>query len=148
MRLDHALGAGAVLVAAPVALTAWSWGIGSLRAPGPGFWPLMIAVAVAGLGAALLLHPGPTAGPAGASPRWRQFGIALATLAFYVAALEPLGYLVATSLLLLVQMRWVEGRGWRASVLTALIAAAVSFVLFRQLLGVPLPVGSVFRLGR
>jgi len=68
-------------------------------------------------------------------------GIALATLGFFVLALEPLGYPVTTGLLLLVQFRWVEGRPWRTSLLAAVLAAAVSFVLFRLVLHVPLPTG-------
>jgi hypothetical protein len=40
-------------------------------------------------------------------------------------------------------MRWVEERSWRASLLTAVIGAAVSYILFREILGVPLPAGIV-----
>jgi putative exporter of polyketide antibiotics len=65
----------------------------------------------------------------------------MGTLAFYVLALEPLGYLAATFVLLSVQLRWVEGRSWRASLLTSALAAVISLVAFRLLLKVPLPQG-------
>jgi putative tricarboxylic transport membrane protein len=103
----------------------------------------VIAVAVAGLGASLVLRPGPAEDLGKTASRWRNLALALATLAFYVAALEPLGYLPATGMLLLAQMRWVEGRAWPVSLLTAVTAAGVSFVVFRLLLGVPLPAGVV-----
>jgi putative tricarboxylic transport membrane protein len=141
--LDRVLGAGAVLLAIPVALAAWRWGIGSLRIPGPGFWPLLIAAAVAGLGAALLLRPAPPAPPRPAGSRWGSLGMALATLVFFVLALEPLGYPLTVGLLLLAQLRAVEGRAWRGSLLTAVLAAGVSFVLFRVFLKVPLPAGVI-----
>jgi putative tricarboxylic transport membrane protein len=142
MVLDRALGLGALLLAIPIALAASRWGIGTLRLPGPGFWPLLIAAAVAGLGAALLLRPGLPAPPApAAGSRWASLAVALATLGFFVLALEPLGYPVTVALLLLAQLRAVEGRGWRGSMLTAVLAAVISFVLFRAFLKVPLPAG-------
>lgn len=141
--LDRTLGLGAVLLAIPVALAASRWGIGTLRLPGPGFWPLLIAAAVAGLGAALLLRPAPPAPARGAGSRWARLAMALATMGFFVLALEPLGYPVTVGLLLLAQLRAVEGRAWRGSLVTAGLAAALSFVLFRVFLKVPLPAGIV-----
>jgi putative tricarboxylic transport membrane protein len=143
MRLDRVLGIGAILLSVPVGLAAWRWGIGAVKAPGPGFWPFMIALAVGGLGAALALRPGSPAPVAASASRWRHLAIALATLAVYVATLERLGYLPTTGVLLLAQMRWVEERSWRASLLTAVSGAAVSYILFREILGVPLPAGIV-----
>ncbi len=142
MSVDRVLGLGAVLLAIPVAVTSWGFGAGSPESPGAGFWPLLIALAMAGLGVALVLHPtGRGAITGGADSRWRKLGIALGTLGFYVVALEPLGYLLATVLLLVVQFRWVEGRSWRTSTWTAVLTAAISLLLFRTLLKVPLPLG-------
>lgn len=144
MTVDRVLGVGAVLLAVPVAVASWGFGVGTPRSPGAGFWPLLIALTMAGLGVRLTVRP--TAGAAavaGAVSRWGRFGIALGTLGFYVAALEPLGYLIATAVLLFVQLRWVESRPWRMSVWAAVLAAALSLVLFRTLLKVPLPLGVV-----
>jgi len=140
--LDRILGAAAILLAIPVGVTAWRWGVGSVQAPGPGFWPLLIAAAMAGLGAALALRPDRTPVPRAAeASRWGSLAVALATLAFFILALEPLGYPATAGALLLVQLRWVEGRAWRTSLWTAGLAATVSFVLFRIFLKVPLPAG-------
>ena len=75
--------------------------------------------------------------------RWGRFSIALGTLAFYVVALEPLGYPLATAIMLFVQLRWVESRSWRSSGWIAILTAIISFVLFRVLLKVSLPTGVI-----
>jgi len=140
--VDRVLGGGAILLAAIVGSVSWQYGVGSATLPGPGFWPLAIALSMAGLGAALIAHPTPAgSAPTDGVSRWKRFAVGMGTLVFYVLALEPLGYLAATFVLLVVQLRWVEGCSWRASFLTSALAAAISFIVFRALLDVPLPHG-------
>ena len=143
MNVDRFLGVGAVLLAIPVAVASWGFGVGSPKSHGAGFWPLVIAVVMAGLGLTLILRPIPNAGGEAGESRWGKFGISLVTLLFYVAALEPLGYLPATAVMLLVQLRLVENRSWRSSIAIALAAAVVSLILFRVLLKVSLPTGVI-----
>lgn len=144
MSVDRVLGAGAVLTALPGAVAAWGFGVGSPKSPGAGFWPLTIAAAMTGLGVWLVLHPSrDRLAAAGPESRWGRFWVALGTMAFYVGALERVGFPVATALLLLVQLRWVEGRPWRSSAWIAVLATLTSFVLFRVLLKVPLPAGLI-----
>ncbi len=95
-----------------------------------------------GLGVILIVRPAPAVqGDEQSASRWGRFAMALLTLAFYVVALEPLGYLAATAVLLVVQLRWVEDRPWRGSILIGVTGAAASLLVFRTLLKVPLPVG-------
>jgi len=142
MKTDRLLGLGAVLLAIAVILTSWGYGVGTLRIPGAGFWPFYIALTMLALGTILIVRPAPDAGGQDQSAsRWGRLGIAFLTLLFYVVALEPLGYLVATAVLLVAQLRWVEDRPWRGSVVIAVTSAVVSLVVFRTLLKVPLPVG-------
>jgi putative tricarboxylic transport membrane protein len=144
MHIDRVLGCGAILMAIPVAAAAWGFGVGSPGSPGAGFWPLLIVTVMVGLGISLLLRPGRAASlAAGAESRWGRLWIALGTMVFYVVALEPLGFLLATAALLFAQLRWVEGGSWRMSAWTAILTAIVAFVLFRVLLKVPLPAGVV-----
>jgi putative tricarboxylic transport membrane protein len=117
--------------------------VGSPKSPGAGFWPLVIALTMAGLGLWLILRPTPNATTAGGESRWGKFGISLGTLVFYVVTIEPLGYLLATVALLFVQLRWVESRSWKSSAVIALLAAVVSLVIFRVLLKVSLPEGVI-----
>jgi hypothetical protein len=142
MSVDRILGLGAALLAILVMLVSWGYGLGTPRTPGPGFWPFCIALAMLGLGAMLVIRPAPAAqGEDQSASRWRRLAIALLTLAFYVVALEPLGYLAAMAILLVVQLRWVEDRPWRGSVVIGVASAVASLIVFRTLLKVPLPVG-------
>ena len=143
MNVDRFLGVGAILLAIPVAVASWGFGVGSPKSPGAGFWPLLIAFVMAGLGLALILRPTPNTGGEAGESRWGKFGISLVTLLFYAAALEPLGYLPATAVMLLMQFRWVENRSWRTSIAIALAAAVLSLILFRVLLKVSLPTGVI-----
>lgn len=144
MTADRVLGVGAILLAIPVAAASWGFGVGSPKSPGAGFWPLLIVVAMTGLGISLLLHPSPAiASAATQDSRWGRLWIALGAMAFYVITLEPLGFLVATTILLFLQLRWVEGRSWRSSIWIAALTSFIAFVLFRVLLKVPLPAGVV-----
>ena len=143
MNVDRILGWGALLLALPVGAASWGFGVGSPKSPGAGFWPLVIALTMAGLGPSLILRPTPNAATAGGESRWGRFGISLGTLAFYVVALEPLGYLLATAVMLFVQLRWVESRSWRSSAAIAVLAAVISLIVFRVLLKVSLPEGVI-----
>ena len=91
MNVDRFLGVGAVLLAIPVAVASWGFGVGIPKSPGAGFWPLLIALVMFGLGVSLILRPTPDAMSAAEESRWGRFVISLGTLAFYVVALEPLG---------------------------------------------------------
>jgi putative tricarboxylic transport membrane protein len=143
MNIDRVLGLGAILLAIPVAVASWGFGVGIPKSPGAGFWPLLIVLAMVGLGLSLILRPTPnTLRKAGLS-RWGKFVVSLGTLAFYVVALEPLGYLLTTAGLLFVQFRWVEGRSLKTSAAIAVLAALISLILFRVLLKVTLPEGVI-----
>jgi uncharacterized membrane protein len=45
--------------------------------------------------------------------------------------------------MLFVQLRWVESRSWKSSASIAVLAAVISFLLFRVLLKVSLPEGVI-----
>jgi putative tricarboxylic transport membrane protein len=143
MNVDRVLGVGAILLAIPVGVASWGFGVGSPKSPGAGFWPLLIAVVMVGLGLSLILRPIPNAMTAAGDSRWGKLGIALGTLAFYMIALEPLGYLMATAAMLFGQLQWVESRSWRSSASIAVLAAVISLILFRVLLKVSLPAGVI-----
>jgi putative tricarboxylic transport membrane protein len=143
MKFDRILGVGAVILAIPVGIASLGFGVGIPKSPGAGFWPLLIALVMFGLGVSLILRPTPDAAPEAGASRWRQFGISLGTLAFCVAAIEPLGYLLTIFIMLFVQLRWVENRSWKSSAVIAVLTAVISLVLFRVLLKVSLPLGVI-----
>jgi putative tricarboxylic transport membrane protein len=140
--VDRAVGKAAVLGGILLAVAGWRLDLGTSKLPGPGFFPLLIACTIGGLGVWLLLRPqdGEKPHPAG-SARWGRFSVALVSVLIYALILPRLGYLGSTFALLLVQLRWVEKQRWSTSLATAAVASGVSLVLFRVLLKVPLPVG-------
>ena len=141
-RVDRVAGIAALLGGILLTYTGWKLDPGTSKLPGPGFFPLLIALTMGGLGAWLLLHCGPKEKPLrpGVS-QWIPFFIALVSLIGYAAILNECGYLLSTFGFLVVQFRWVEKRCWFTVVATAALAAGISLLLFRVLLKVPLPVG-------
>jgi putative tricarboxylic transport membrane protein len=140
--VDRAVGAAAVLGGIVLAIAGWWLDPGTSKLPGPGFFPLLIAFSMGGLGVWLLLHPGREEEPLRhGTSRWKSFILALVSVASYAALLQDLGYLLSTFGLLVVQLRWVERQSWRLTLVTAGLAAFVSLVVFRVFLKVPLPAG-------
>jgi putative tricarboxylic transport membrane protein len=115
---------------------------GTARNPGPGFVPWWTSLALGGLALGLLgqaFRANPTPGPA------REWGLRvgglLAAMAGYVLVVEPLGYPVATFLLVLFMLRVVEPYRWAVALGVAGFAAAGSYLVFAVWLKVPLPPG-------
>jgi putative tricarboxylic transport membrane protein len=141
-RVDRGVGIAALLGGILLAFAGWRLDPGTSKLPGPGFFPLLIACTMGGLGMWLLLRPGSEEKPVPPeSSRWSALAIALISILGYTMVLNELGYLVSTFALLVVQLRWVEKQRWSTSLWTAAIASAVSLVVFRVLLKVPLPAG-------
>jgi hypothetical protein len=140
--VDRTVGLAAVCGGVLLAVVGWRLDPGTSKLPGPGFFPLLIAVTMGALGFWLLLRPGDGEKPAQAeSSRWNSFALALVSIIGYGIILQDLGYLISTSALLVVQLRWVEKQNWRISLLTAGMASLISLIVFRVLLKVPLPLG-------
>lgn len=118
---------------------------GTIAAPGPGFFPRVLATALAGV-ASLLLGRAVAARAAVAGPpvppdaRIRLTAVVGALFAF-TAVLEPLGFVAATFLLMVVLFRVVERHRWTIVVAESAAAAVASHVLFKTWLGVRLPPG-------
>jgi putative tricarboxylic transport membrane protein len=149
MARADAVAAGGVLLLAAVAIReAGKLPLGTVGNPGPGFLPWWVSVAL-GLLALLWLaqvwmaRPAPEAG--GSGGRILAVWGLVAALSAYVALVDPLGYPVATFLLVLFVLRLVEPRRWAVALGVAAVAALGSFAVFAIWLGVPLPPGPPFR---
>src|SRR5512139_1290743 len=122
-RVDRVVGVAALLGGILLAYTGWKLDPGTSKLPGPGFFPLLIALAMGGLGVWLFLRPSPAAKPFLAeTSRWVPFSIALFSILGYAAVLNHLGYFLSTFGFLAVQLRWVEKRNRTTSLLTAALA--------------------------
>jgi hypothetical protein len=137
------LGAGAVVWEAA------KLPFGVVRNPGPGFVPWWVAVVLAALSALLgvqALRARPAGPPAGAGRGgWGRVAGLLVALGLYVAALSPLGYPIATFLLVLLMLRPMMRRRPGSALGLAALAAGGSYLLFAVWLSVPLPPGPFAR---
>jgi putative tricarboxylic transport membrane protein len=119
---------------------------GSIATPGPGFFPLCLAGGFSVVAGVLLVasfrerNVGPGA-PLIVAGRRGQVVAAIVTLVVYAFVLEPLGFVLATFLLMVVLFRAVEPQRWLVALGGAALCAALSHVVFRMWLGVRLPRG-------
>ncbi len=128
-------------------------GIGHLHEPGPGFFPLVIGAVVVLL--SCLQFIGSYSDRTGFSKpdgfwkerdSWKRVSTSLFSLVFYLFFLDPLGYIVTTFLFLLYLIRFTGKKGWPSSILVALLASLISYLLFKVGMEVPLPRG-IFKIG-
>ena len=116
--------------------------LGTLRQPGPAFFPILLALLLLIFGVAVALIN--SSAPLLSSIRWTEWRHAIAILAasiFTVFALERLGYRLTVLLVLTFLVKLVEKRGWLLSLSFAFALSFGSFFLFYTVLRVPLPQG-------
>ena len=125
-----------------VALT---YPIGSLAKPGPGVFPLFVAILIL-LGSLGTFGSRPE-GPAEEEVRWpdrrgwgRITAVTAACLA-YVIALTSLGHLLASTVVIFVVLHVMRMRSWTLKAGLAVMIGLISYLFFATLLGVPLPQG-------
>ncbi len=142
MTVDRAGGAALLAFALVVAWESRRLPLGTHHGPGPGYFPLGLAVLLGAL-AVIVLARG-QASPAIASLGWAEAPRALAILgaaAFAALALERVGYRLTVLVLLAFLLGVVERRRLWVVALVAIGVAAGSFWVFHTLLRVPLPRG-------
>ena len=119
----------------------WIWiasglGLTRDRGPGPGFFPLALGIIVATLAAINILRPEVDRIEL---PQLRRILLILGALVAYAILLEPLGYVLATALLLaFLFAALAERRHWWQPV-SALAVSFATYYVFRLILSVPLP---------
>lgn len=123
--------------------------------PGPGFFPLVLGVLLAILGASLLIKPwveGRKAKESKEKPPgvgtaeavfWmnkRAFSV-LVSLVIYSIVFERLGFLLSTFLFLVLLFRGISSQRWTISLITAVSVSLVSYLIFDIWLMAQLPKG-------
>lgn len=133
-----------VVAAVALILVAIALGAGAVRlgfeidgVPGPGLLPY-IAATVLGALCVWLLFREPRLPDESSGFDRRPLG-AIGLLGLFAAAVPFAGFLPATFALVLVWSRLIHRLGWSAAVILALAMTAAGLLLFRGLLGVPLP---------
>lgn len=140
MTNDRTLGSAALLLAA--LMVAFGYG---LEAPfayepvGPKAFPLMTAGVIAVCGLILVIKGGGVVPPAGPGINRALLGLSASLLA-YALLFQPLGFLIATTLLM-VPIAMIFGARWWQGLLTGAIIAISAYLLFDRVLAVVLPTG-------
>jgi len=139
--------AQAVLVAisAYLVLESRSLGIWTDGGPGPGFFPLVLSVALAVLSVVWFVQTRREALPTrtAESHLGRQAAITTVSLVVLAALLNVLGFQLAMLLFLLFHLRVMGRVRWLTSLVVAVAGSVGAFHLFNDLLMVTLPVASV-----
>lgn len=145
--VDLLSGCAGVVFALAVCYGALGMPMGTIGNPGPGFLPFWVGAALTTLSLALVMRAffkGDAPVGESVEPRHPRHVVGtLAGLVFYALALETLGYLVTTFLLLSVLVRMLGQRRWPATLAFSALATGGSYALFGLWLGAPLPKGLI-----
>ncbi|SHF05474.1 putative tricarboxylic transport membrane protein [Modicisalibacter ilicicola DSM 19980] len=129
-----------------VLAVAYGWGttqfpepFGGAEAVGPETFPKLLAVVLALTSLYLIVKPDPdNAWPPGRT--WLELVIAVVVLVAYTLLLQPLGFVIATTLAV-GTLCWRMGAAPLRAYLTGLVSGVVVFLLFTYALDLPLPWG-------
>ena len=114
-------------------------GLGAAAAPGPGTWPMLVAVATVLAGVALLA----TARRTHDSERFTRSSllvlVGLATMVVFVVLLPVIGFEIPAALLCFVWLRFLGAESWRMSLGLSVGLVVAFYVVFVGALGVPIP---------
>jgi putative tricarboxylic transport membrane protein len=124
-------------------------GLGTLRQPGAGLFPLLTGVLLAIFAILLLGEAVSKKSAVGAQKarvwdrdiRYLTLGIVLISLVLYVVLLDVLGFVVATFLFLLIIFKRVEPQAWTTALVASALAVFASYVVFEWFLESQLPEG-------
>jgi hypothetical protein len=149
MARGEAWSAGALALVAVVALgQSLRLEVGSVSRPGPGFFPLVLSLGLAGVAAALLVRA-LRAAPAPAAPaeptQHRRLVATVLALAVYVLVFERLGFILATVGTLAFLFGALGRYRWPVAAGVAVLVALAAWVLFDTWLQVRLPAGVLGR---
>lgn len=138
---DRILGLGLLVLAVAYGWAAQQWPepFGGAETVGPETFPTMLAVVLVAGSLYLMIKPDPDAQwPVGKSAV--ELLISLVVLVVYTLLLEPLGFVIATTLAV-GTLSWRMGAAPRPAFITGLLSAVVVFVLFNYGLSLSLPAG-------
>ncbi|MGP3911513.1 tripartite tricarboxylate transporter TctB family protein [Nonomuraea sp. 10N515B] len=128
-----------LVIGVVAALMSWNLGVGSLSAPGPGMWPLVVSVAMVVIAAVLMLQSRPRGDEERFTKDVVTVAIAAASLIAYAFLFELVGFEVPTIALLVLWLKGLGRESWRMTAVVSVVATAALYLLFITGLGVSLP---------
>ncbi len=138
---DRILGLGLLVLAVAYGWVAQQWPepFGGAETVGPETFPTILSVILAGGSLYLMVKPDPDASwPVGKSAL--ELVIAVLVLVVYAFLLEPLGFIISTTLAV-GTLSWRMGAAPVRAFVTGLVSAVVVFVVFNYGLSLSLPAG-------
>lgn len=115
------------------------YGLGSPRSPGPGLWPFIISVVVAGLALALLAV-GRHLDDSEAFTRSSVLPVVGIVTFVALGLLMPvIGFEIPSLVLCAVWLRFLGGETWRSTIVVSVVTVAAFYALFLYGLRIPLP---------
>ena len=140
-RPDRLSGAVLVVVAIGALFEASGLPFGSLRQPDLGFFPKSLASLLLLFGVGIALNPYVSnSGSARFNSESWQIPIAASAFVLYALMLAKVGFVLATSAVMLLVMRGLGGMSLKQALLIAVPSVVATYIAFVQL-GVPLPRG-------
>lgn len=130
-----------IVIAAYVVISARSLGVWLPQGPGPGFFPLVLAVALVLLSVAWFIQIRRAADGSSAEDvyPWRRPAVTIASLVVLAVVLDFLGFQASMLLFLLFNLRVMGRCRWLTSAVIAVVGSVGVFHLFNDFLLVPLP---------
>lgn len=138
---DRILGLGLLVLAVAYGWVAQQWPepFGGAETVGPETFPTILSVVLVAGSLYLMIKPDPDAQwPLGKSAL--ELVISVVVLVVYAMVLEPLGFIIATTLAV-GTLSWRMGAAPKRAFLTGVASAIVVFVLFNYGLSLSLPAG-------
>ncbi len=133
---------------AAVSFEARKLGIGRVSAPRAGFFPFWLGISLllsSGILVIKFLLSAEKKPPEDHASRmgmaWRKILFVVTGVLLYAFLLEPLGYLIATCLLMVFLFRASESQRWFSVVSWSVMVSALTYVLFKIWLQVQFPAG-------
>ena len=144
---DVILGLGFLVIGIGVMLESLRYRLGTAQEPLPGLFPFGAGALLVILSAVLLVRArrGGAAKAGSLRNLWRPARLILG-LGIYIILCSLCGYISATTVLSVIVLRTMETKGWGIVIASSVAVAVGSYLLFKPLLGLPLPTGSFIHL--
>ncbi len=144
---DFVSGCMFALVGLAFAAGALQYSMGKPARPGPGYFPLILGLLLAGLGAIVVLRSlrlhAEACQPIGGIA-WRPLGVVIGAILTFAFALPTLGLLVSGPLLIVLVSLAGSEFSWKGALLNSAILTASSWLIFIWGLGLTIPVKPAF----
>src|SRR5688500_11659447 len=117
------------------AVLAHGYGLGSLRRPGPGLWPLIVSTVIIALSVVLLVIGRQLTDSEKFSRSSILPLVGLVTFVGFGFLLPVIGFEIPALLLSIVWLRFLGGETWRSTIAVSVVTVAAFYALFLYGLG-------------